>query len=149
MQPETMTTTAFEQRVVREARRLVGAHFQHQGRLPRVALDCWGIVFFAARNAGAAIDDFKGYSLPCDPRVLIEQMERQTEEASIEERHAGQLVVFWFEDRRQPQHMAVLTDRNRMVQIQDGQRASEIEIVPAMRGRIFAVRSFREAVQNG
>lgn len=142
MQTESVT---MNERIVAEARRLVGKRFEHQGRIPEVGgIDCWGLCFLAASAAGADVEDFKEYSLPCEPATLLEVMERQTDPVPIESRQAGHLAVVWFSEPNMPQHLGILTSRDSMVQIQQGQRSSEIEIPPDLLRRFYAVRSFRE-----
>lgn len=62
-------------RVVEEARKLIGVPFFHAGRTDR-GLDCVGLLYLSAKNAGLGEFDIPPYSVNIDTDVLISGIER-------------------------------------------------------------------------
>lgn len=44
---------------IQKARELIDTPYQHQGRLPGVAIDCLGVIILAAKNAGLLSNDWQ------------------------------------------------------------------------------------------
>jgi cell wall-associated NlpC family hydrolase len=65
-------------KIVAEARSLIGTPFQHQARLPGVALDCAGELIIVGRRIGSVPADFDetGYPKAADGRTLMAYLDR-------------------------------------------------------------------------
>jgi cell wall-associated NlpC family hydrolase len=93
--------------VVAAAREQMGVKWQHQARLPGVALDCAGLVICVARHLGLvpADMDVNGYSRRPDGSMLrwcAQYMQ------PLDVPRAGAVLVGAWE--RHPQHMGILAD---------------------------------------
>ena len=88
----------------------LGVRWQHQGRLPGVALDCAGLVVVAARMAGLEVADITTYDRRPDTGVLQGQIHATgLEHAGKYDPHqVGDLLVISYDNN--PQHLAVITE---------------------------------------
>lgn len=95
--------------IIAAARACIGTPFQHQGRIPGVALDCAGLLIAVAQAVGADYHDVLGYGPhPCAgllERALADQS--CLEPVLVAQRRAGDLLLMRFEI--DPQHLAVFT----------------------------------------
>lgn len=95
------------QQVVAAARGHIGTPWQHQGRLPGVALDCAGLVIMVARQLGLVPPEFdvNGYAREPDGTLLRWCDEHMTRLERIE---LGAVLVLAVE--RDPQHLGIVGD---------------------------------------
>ncbi len=93
--------------VVAAARQHIGTPWQHQGRLPGVALDCAGLLIVVARELGLVPPDFdvNGYSRSPDGSMLdwCEANMRRIGEPEL-----GAVLVLATSD--EPQHLGIVGD---------------------------------------
>ncbi len=99
-----MTTRA---EVIAAARRFIGTPYQHQQRMPGVAIDCAGVVICAGRELGLLAPDFDvtGYSRQPDG-TLVDYCERYMTRLEPAAMQAGDVVVIRFDG--EPQHFGIL-----------------------------------------
>lgn len=96
--------------IVAAARACLGTPFVHQGRVRGVGLDCLGLMWVAARDAGVPIPDGQGYVRNPNPQRLRAELIARLDPISINEIRAGDLGEFWIYRERLPQHVAVFCD---------------------------------------
>ncbi len=106
---------------VTAARSTVGTRFLHQGRVPRVGLDCAGLVLYAAAEVGLDPQDFPGrnysrWPVMSDPDRasrrgvwLRDFVANQTREIDPAARQEGTILLFWVFRPGLPQHLAIVT----------------------------------------
>lgn len=105
------------QRLIDEARLLVGTPWQHQGRT-RFGVDCIGFIDLACRNGGldlaqyCGIRDDRNYGRSPDP-VLLARVERFC--TRIERLTPGCLLFFQFPGDRLPRHFGLYTERDTVI----------------------------------
>jgi cell wall-associated NlpC family hydrolase len=94
--------------VVAAARALVGTPYQHQGRLPGVALDCAGVVICVARACGLIEADFDvtGYT-PRPDGTLLAYCDRYLTRIEQDAAGPGDVIVTRFGG--EAQHFGILS----------------------------------------
>ncbi len=103
--------------IIEEARRLVGVPFVHQGRSVN-GVDCIGAIALAAKNAGldpeqaTGLKDARDYGRAATSE-LLDKVSRSC--TRVRQCEPGLLVLFRFPQERDPQHFAILTERNTVV----------------------------------
>lgn len=116
-------------RLVEEARKLCGTPWRHQGR-SRYGLDCIGLVWLAAKNAGgdvfsvAGVRDRRNYTR--EPSAEMAKTIEATCER-IEIPVAGCLLLFKFPRDPWPRHVAIYTDAGTMIHAECRTRKQVIE----------------------
>lgn len=95
--------------IITAARAALGTPFQHQGRIPGIALDCAGLVVHVANAIGADYTDVDGYSRFPANGLLQSTLDSQPclERVAIADRQAGDILLFRFSG--DPQHLGIFT----------------------------------------
>lgn len=101
--------------IVRAARALVGAPYHHQGRDPRLGIDCVGLLIAVAREVGAEWHDLEGYSgdgrITADGKgrsLLRSELESSLDEVvDIREARDGDILCFWISRELVPHHVGI------------------------------------------
>ena len=90
------------------ARAMLETPWQHQGRLPGVALDCVGLLICAARQIGYVASDFdiNGYGRQPDGVALERYLREHLDPVAQPDMRPGDVVCVAFS--RQPQHVGIL-----------------------------------------
>lgn len=93
--------------VVAAARGHLNTRWQHQGRMPGVALDCLGLVIVVARQLGCVVADFdiEGYGRHADGSMLALCERHMTRIDAFE---LGCVLALAVVD--DPQHLAIVGD---------------------------------------
>ncbi len=126
--------------MIAAARGCLGTPFHHQGRLPRVGLDCIGLVVVALRAAGFVVRDRLDYAPRPDGVSLVRALEEHGA-ARVEEIEAGDVLLFRYD--HQPQHVALATSGSRLIHaFAPAGRVVETEIGPYWRRRLVGVYRF-------
>lgn len=96
--------------IVPVVREWIGTPFQHQGRLPGVALDCIGLVICACWELGIKPRsfNFKAYPGIPDGRSLIAECNNHMTRIRADDMAVGDVAVFRF--GRHPQHLGIVGD---------------------------------------
>jgi cell wall-associated NlpC family hydrolase len=116
--------------LVREARRMIGVKYLHQGRSIETGVDCVGMGLAAAQRAGLDVLEFVGATLPGDygrspsPALmkLVQQHCRRLPALC-----PGALLVFKTPISRYPHHFAIYTDTGTMIHADGAQKQAVIE----------------------
>lgn len=128
--------------MIAAARGCLGTPFHHQGRLPRVGLDCIGLVVVALRAAGFVVRDRLDYAPRPDGVSLVHALEEHRA-ARVEEIEAGDVLLFRYD--HQPQHVALATDGSHLIHaFAPAGRVVETEIGPYWRRRLVGVYRFKK-----
>lgn len=93
---------------VEAARTFLGVPFRHQGRDSR-GLDCAGLVIAAWALCGVELPDRKGYGRSPWQDGLREAVEEGFPLKVEDDREPGDVLLFRV--RKEPQHVAIVTDR--------------------------------------
>lgn len=122
---------------------LVGTPWHHQGRVPRVGLDCVGVAVCAAQACGIAVKDVRDYTLPADPATFLRLLAVNCDRDADPTLRAGRLVVFRI--GQHPQHLAVLVDSDKMVHGLDQKRRAVVlgTLTDAWRLRVHSTWQLR------
>lgn len=95
------------ERLVEEARMLVGVPFQHAGR-NAYGLDCVGLLVVATRNADMDVYDNAAYSPVVDSDYMLAELEHAATPLPIEEPlRPGDVLLF--KVGRHPQHLGLVS----------------------------------------
>jgi cell wall-associated NlpC family hydrolase len=94
------------------ARGFLGTPFRHQGRLPRVGLDCVGLLVATAKAFGMSPSDCTTYSLIPKEGVLIPYLEK-----NLVRSERGLVASFWIRRPTDPPYHCAIIDweRNTMI----------------------------------
>lgn len=132
-----MTTRAD---IVRVARSWVGVPYRHQGR-SRAGVDCVGLLMVVARELGLSDYEFGTYRRLPDPRVLLGELAAQLERVAVADARAGDVwLMAWHAD---PQHLAIVADRGRIIHAYSQPRAVVEHIADAQwRERVRGAYAF-------
>lgn len=106
--------------IVARARRELGTPWQHQARLPGVALDCHGFLGVVGTDCGIAEgpawladDELMRYGRPPRPDRLLAGARRYLDEIEIADAVEGDvLVLAHHQHPRVPTHFAIVTRAN-------------------------------------
>lgn len=96
--------------IVAEARKLLDTPFQHQARLPGIAIDCAGVVICVARARGMVAPDMdvNGYDRAPDGRMMLCWCRQYMREIRQSELQPGDVVSVIVD--RAPQHLGIVGD---------------------------------------
>jgi cell wall-associated NlpC family hydrolase len=94
--------------LVELARSYIGTPFHHQGRVPKVGLDCAGLVICCLKELNTPIDDVSGYARVPSSNTFTNHINKFYYEIDREEIQEGDLVTFVF--RTEPQHIAIISN---------------------------------------
>lgn len=105
------------EKFIAAAQSYVGTPFHHQGRLPRIGLDCIGLVICAIKAADSALEihDHNHYLRRPAGTELIDSIEAHggIRINSIESALRGDLLIFRFESR--PQHVGIYLGEGKII----------------------------------
>jgi cell wall-associated NlpC family hydrolase len=91
---------------------LVGTPYVHQGRRPgkHGGIDCFGVLIAAAIEFRLDYFDFRDYDRDVDGTQIEERLSRFCTEVRIKEMRDGDIVLFYIDDYRNPQHFGIVVD---------------------------------------
>jgi cell wall-associated NlpC family hydrolase len=93
------------------ARACKGVRFRHQGRNPKIGLDCAGLPQYAMSTLGRGVFDLKAYGRePHKNGLRMAMVENFGAPVPRESMRAGDVVLMRFEGHAEPRHVAILTD---------------------------------------
>lgn len=128
--------TVTRQQIVDAARSYLGVRYHHQGR-SRAGLDCAGLLVCVARDLGLdTSEDITGYARTPDGVSLKTALDRALLPVSIFGYSPGDVLLMRFE--RDPQHIAIVTDKGIIHSYLSVRRVVEHGIDDTWRGRILA-----------
>ena len=117
--------------IVRRARDVLGTPFQHQGRQPRVGLDCLGLVVHSIGQEAEAVDQRDYASVP-DSIRLEAALSRYFDRVDVDDPSDapdGSVLAFcvFGDPRRSVRHLGIKSDRG-MIHARHGARNAVVEI---------------------
>ena len=117
-----------------EARSWTGVPWLHQGR-NRYGVDCIGLVLVTCWALGLTDYDVKGYGRVPDADFLRAECERLM--VRVREAQPGDVYLMRF--KREPQHLAIATERGLLHAYAGAGRVVETSLPPQWRERIVGV----------
>jgi NlpC/P60 family putative phage cell wall peptidase len=136
----------FEDRMICAARACLGTPFHHQGRCPKVGLDCIGLIVVALRAVGSPVRDRQDYSARPDGRTLVQALVDHGAR-KVEAFTTGDVLVFRYD--HQPQHVALATSTTTMIHsFAPAGGVVETSIGPYWRRRLLGIYRFENALKD-
>jgi cell wall-associated NlpC family hydrolase len=98
--------------IVAEARALLGTPFQHQGRMPGVAIDCAGVPIIVGKKLGLVSADFEvtGYARTPDGKTLKAYCDANMRRIELAAALPGDVILIRWGRDGDPQHLGILGD---------------------------------------
>lgn len=96
--------------VIQTARGQLDTPYKHQGRLPKVGLDCIGLIIHVCTTLGIPCHDYTGYARIPDGDTLKRELSKDAIERPISAHQPGDILVFAFGVKKQPIHCAFQTN---------------------------------------
>ena len=97
------------QHIIDEARTWLGTPFVHQAATKGVGCDCAGLIYHIGQAIGLDVWLPKGYGRYPNKKMLLDCISAQLEEIAIDAVRPGDVLLLRI--RREPQHLAIVTDR--------------------------------------
>lgn len=126
------------------AREELGTRFHHQGRLPKVGLDCAGLAVAACRACGEEPADFTNYERTPLRHEFFEALSAQCERVPMGSQRPGDMALFMYAGN--PQHLGIFTCVSPDSVIHANQLAGmvvEHRLDGAWKGRLVAIYRVR------
>jgi cell wall-associated NlpC family hydrolase len=127
--------------VVAEARRWLETPFMHQGRVLGVGVDCVGVPIMVAQARGLSDFDIQAYGRQPNGSQMRAFLDANMDRVPMTDSAVGDLLLMRIE--RDPQHLAILTDKGILHAHASVGRCVEHGIDDRWRRRIIAVYRFR------
>lgn len=132
-----MTT---RQEVIEESRTWLGTRWVHQGR-SRAGVDCIGIVIKVAHALNIFTFDTFDYSRQPDPNRMRELLGEHMDPIAIADARIGDVLLMRFE--REPQHVAIVTDKGIIHAYAQARRVVEHRLDSVWKSRIVGAYQFK------
>ena len=138
--------------IVFAARALIGTPFVHQGRRPRIALDCAGLVVAVAAEIGVAALDQQGYGQRPFNGLLQSALDEQPALKRVvpAEMQSGDIMLMRIAG--EPQHLAIFAGYNPVCESETiihaeigAGKVCEHRLDDTWRSRIVCIYRFKEA----
>jgi cell wall-associated NlpC family hydrolase len=138
--------------IVAAARSCLKTPFEHQGRHPKIGLDCIGLCVFAASSTGHVAHDSTAYGRNPSPKKFLSKLAESVDFVPFEQAEDGDGVVMHFAGREYPQHVGILATGKdgRRVVIHTWSEVGQVTETPIddeIREKILKAFVFRRAVQ--
>lgn len=91
------------------ARTHLNVKWRHQGRTPGVALDCVGLLYVVADEAGFAVEDMRNYSMRPGSKALYAHLAKYCDEVPMEAQRCAADILVVSVAGEDPQHTALWT----------------------------------------
>lgn len=143
-----MTATGgVREAVVAAARGWIGTPYRHQGSTRGVGCDCLGLVRGVWREVYGVDPEQPGPYAPDWAEAggedrLLAAAARHCAAVAIEDRQAGDLVVFRWKPRTAAKHVGILVGRDRFLHAYEGHAVVTSPLVAQWRRRIAGVFAF-------
>ena len=93
----------------------LGTPYRHQGRALGVGVDCAGLLVAVAAKLGVEVMDNTDYTRRPDPKMFMRHLLMHCDRVTLGEEQTGDVLMFSFDAN--PQHVAVLTDKEQSLMI--------------------------------
>lgn len=94
--------------IVRQARAWIGTPWRHQGRVPRVGLDCAGLIIKVAHELQLSTYDFTAYQRHAQWSLFVDFFRAHGREIDIRAARPGDILIM--RQERFPCHCAIVGD---------------------------------------
>lgn len=131
--------------VVRIALSYVGTPYAHQGRLPGVGLDCYGVIGCAYREAGIDLPMRSDYSASPSQPELYRWMDAHFDHVGLQDIQPADVLVFRMVV--EAQHMAIVLSINPVVMVHAYRRVGAVvrhEFVPPWSGLLMSAHALKD-----
>lgn len=99
--------------IQREAEKLIGAEWVHQGRNPATGIDCIGVIVWVAEKFNVKCYDRTDYSREPVGELLVDEVRNYFDEIPISEAKEGDILILRTAGTRLPTHLAILARGDR------------------------------------
>ncbi len=121
----------------------LGTPFCHQGRTPKVGLDCIGLVVVGLKAAGVSVQDKLDYGVRPDGKSLVASLVKH-KAYKVTEVQQGDVLVIRYDN--QPQHVAVAISSDELIHsFAPAGRVVQSQISSYWRKRILSIYRFFES----
>jgi cell wall-associated NlpC family hydrolase len=136
--------------IVREARKLIGTPFVHQGRAPGAGIDCGGLVVVVADVCGYESKDVPPYSGQPESVDTEAALAEFCDEIHVDAAEPGDVVTFLGSNygSKKATHMAILSDRGMIHAWDTARRTIEHAVTKGWQARIHKAFRMREHGDN-
>ena len=126
--------------IVLTARTYLGTPCHYQGRVKGVGIDCVGLIVCVGRDLGVPLKDRTGYRIRASGNVrgMMKYLDDQCMRVEIPV--IGDIMVFYINASRNPQHLAIKTDKG-MIHV-TGRQVTEHILGQEYLDRLLAVYSY-------
>jgi hypothetical protein len=133
------------QQIVETARRMIDTRFQHQARVPYVAVDCIGLLIAISRVLGVEPHDFGAYGRDPDPEQLLQHTRMGMDEIPVGSAVPGDAYLIWWTAPDKPQHFVIKTGDDTIIHTHARIRRVREQTMPAeWRSKIHSAWAFKE-----
>lgn len=129
-------------KLIASARACIGTRFQHQGRIPGMALDCAGLIIFVAADNGAEYRDVQGYSRTPSHQQLKGALDDQPCLIPVDVRQPGDVLLMRFTG--DPQHLALFAGQTIIHSYEGAGQVCEHDLDAAWAARIVRAYRFKD-----
>lgn len=130
--------------IIEEARKCLKTPFQHQGRIPGLALDCVGLCIVVARNLGIEVIDQTGYGRTPSNGLLETAIDNQPALYKVTDgtKKRGDIFAMrWLSD---PKHVAIFEGTNIIHSYAEVGMVCEHGFTPEWQKRVIATYRFKD-----
>lgn len=132
--------------MIQAARDCLGTPFHHQGRRPKVGLDCIGLIVIACAAIGLPVRDKLDYGRRPDGQALIAALQAHGAER-VDDIDPADVLVFRYD--QQPQHVALATEEGRMIHsFAPAGRVVETDLGAYWRRRLVGIYRFNLSLKD-
>lgn len=129
--------------VVNAARQYIGTPFMHQGRVPKVALDCAGLVIMVSKDLGLDHVDMVGYGRrPTGELRQALSAQKSIKQIHIKDISCGDILVMRF--AKEPQHLAICAGKTVIHSYEAAGKCCEHDLTVEWKKRITEAWRFIE-----
>ena len=95
--------------IEREARKLIGVPWIHQGRNPETGIDCLGVLYVICVNLGVEVEEYTAYKREPDGEMIVTEMNKYFDEIPLLEAREGDILIFRMAGEKYQRHIGILT----------------------------------------
>ena len=103
------------QELITMARKHLNTKWRHQGRQAGVALDCVGLLYAVADEAGITTEDVRNYNRRPGSMKLYEQLNRYCDEIPLESEMKPADILVVSVEGEEPQHVLLWTGQGTVI----------------------------------
>lgn len=101
------------EQIAAAAEAMVGIPFRHQGRNPKLGVDCVGVVLCSVWAAGCEVPDCLGYGPIPNASMLMRELEGRADRVHMDDAMPGDVMLF--QRHGSPTHFGIMVAGNHFV----------------------------------